>query len=177
MFARFRKPTPKKQTHLLNLTPLESRDVPAMWHITMVSSNAGDTDATISGSLYVGSADIEANSAADAIARSLAGDVMVTYLGQMHTYHFGENSATGQHSPFQIDVNGENAALRFEDLAQMPGYNADFDYNDHSWNLTVTSASSSGSGSGSGGESGSGSGSDSGSGSGWGGGSGSGAVR
>ncbi len=59
MFALFRKPTPKKHLHHLNLMPLESRDVPAMWHITMISSNAGDTDATISGSLFVGSADVE----------------------------------------------------------------------------------------------------------------------
>ncbi len=61
MFERFRKPTLKKHAHLLNLTPLESRDVPALWHITMVSSNTGDTAATITGSLYVGSADIEAS--------------------------------------------------------------------------------------------------------------------
>ena len=42
MFARF--------------TPFESRDVPATWHVQMLSSNPGSTDATITESLVVGTA-------------------------------------------------------------------------------------------------------------------------
>ena len=47
MFARYRKPIRKPHSYRLNLVPLESRDVPATWHVEMLSSNPGSTDATI----------------------------------------------------------------------------------------------------------------------------------
>jgi len=50
-------------------------------------------------------------------------------------------------------VSGNSATVKLEDLAQMPGMTADFDYNNHSWGFTVTQSSSSsseGDGSGSG---------------------------
>ncbi len=43
MVTRLRKP----HSYRLNLVPLESRDVPATWHVEMLSSNPGSTDATI----------------------------------------------------------------------------------------------------------------------------------
>ncbi len=159
MFARFRQPTPKKRSRLLNLVPLEPRDVPATWHVQFVSDNTGSTDATISGSLFVGSADVEAGSAADAIAQAISGNVDVSYMGHSHTYHFGSGSASGANAAFRIVIDGNLATIEMEDLAQMPGTTADYDYNDHSWGFTVTQSSSSGSqGEGEGSGSGSGSG-------------------
>ena len=61
MFARF--------------TPLESRDVPATWHVQMLSSNPGNTDATITESLIVGTA-------------------IVAHSGQTHTYTFDPTKCT-----------------------------------------------------------------------------------
>ena len=141
MFNRFRKPVRKPHFYRLNLVPLESRDVSATWHVQFVSDNPGSTDATISGSLFVGTADVEADSAADAIAQAISGNVDVSYMGNTHTYHFGSGSTSGANAAFRIVVNGNSATIEMEDLAQMPGTTADYDYNDHSWGFTVTQSS------------------------------------
>lgn len=117
MFNRFRKPVRKPHFYRLNLVPLESRDVSATWHVQFVSDNPGSTDATISG------------------------NVNVSYMGNTHTYHFGSGSTSGANAAFRIVVNGNSATIEMEDLAQMPGTTADYDYNDHSWGFTVTQSS------------------------------------
>ena len=71
MFARF--------------TPLEPRDVPATWHVQMLSSNPGDTDATITESLVVGTAIVTAPTANDAVSLAITGNVIVAHSGQTHT--------------------------------------------------------------------------------------------
>ena len=144
MFARFRKPTSKKHSYRLNLTPLESRDVPATWHVTMLSSNPGSTDATITESLIVGTASVTAPTANDAVALAMSGDVIVTYSGQTHTYTFNPTSTSGTGAAFRIVGSGSATVLQLEDLAGMPGATPDYDYNDHTWSLNVaqTAASS-----------------------------------
>ena len=77
MFNRFRKPVRRPHSYRLNLTPLESRDVPATWHVTMLSSNPGSTDATITESLVVGTASVTAPTANDAVALAMSGNVIV----------------------------------------------------------------------------------------------------
>ena len=130
MFARF--------------TPLESRDVPATWHIDMLSASLGDTESTITSSLVVGTASVTANSAKDAVALAISGDVVVAYSGQTHTYTFGPTSTTGTGAAFRIVGTGSSTVLQLEDLADMPGTTPDFDYNDYSWNLNVTQTSANG---------------------------------
>ncbi len=81
MFARF--------------TPLEPRDVPATWHVQMLSSNPGNTDATITESLVVGTASVTAPTANDAITLAMSGNVVVAHSGQTKTYTFNPTSTSG----------------------------------------------------------------------------------
>ena len=130
MFARF--------------TPLESRDVPATWQVTMLSSNPGSTDATITESLVVGTASVTAPTANDAVALAINGNVVVTYSGQTHTYTFGPTSTSGTGAAFRIVGSGSATVLQLEDLAGMPGATPDYDYNDHTWSLNVAQTAANG---------------------------------
>ena len=144
MFARFRKPTSKKHSYRLNLVPLESRDVPATWHVQMLSSNPGSTDATITETLVVGTANVTAPTANDAVSLAITGNVVVAYSGQTHTYTFGPTSTSGTGAAFRIVGSGSNTELQLEDLAGMPGATPDYDYNDHTWSLNVAQTAANG---------------------------------
>ena len=144
MFARYRKPIRRPHPYRLHLMPLESRDVPATWHIDMLSSSLGDTESTIASSLVVGTASVTANTANDAVALAMSGNVIVTYSGQTHTYTFGPTSTTGTGAAFRIVGTGSSTVLQLEDLADMPGATPDYDYNDYSWNLNVVQTTANG---------------------------------
>ena len=130
MFARF--------------TSLESRDVPATWHVEMLSSNPGSTDATITESLVVGTAIVTAPTANDAVSLAITGNVVVAYSGQTHTYTFGPTSTSGTGAAFRIIGSGSTTELQLEDLADMPGATPDYDYNDYTWSLNVTQTAANG---------------------------------
>ncbi len=130
MFARF--------------TSLESRDVPATWHVEMLSSNPGSTDATITESLVVGTAIVTAPTANDAVSLAITGNVVVAYSGQTHTYTFGPTSTSGTGAAFRIIGSGSTTELQLEDLADMPGATPDYDYNDHTWSLNVAQTAANG---------------------------------
>ena len=140
MFTRLRKP----HSYRLNLVPLESRDVPATWHVEMLSSNPGSTDATITESLVVGTAIVTAPTANDAVSLAITGNVVVAYSGQTHTYTFNPTSTSGTGAAFRIVGSGSTTELQLEDMADMPGATPDYDYNDHTWSLNVTQTSANG---------------------------------
>ena len=113
----------------------------------MLPSNPDDTEATITSSLVVGTAIVDASAVNDAIALAISSDVIIIYSGQTNTYTFGSNSTTGSVAAFRIVGSGSATELQLEDLAGMPGATADYDYNDHSWSLNVTQGCGNGSGS------------------------------
>lgn len=55
-------------------------------------------------------------------------------------YLFGRSTAgltRDTHQPFVVEMTGKSGQVWLEDLANMPGSESDWDYNDRSWHVTI----------------------------------------
>lgn len=135
----------------LNLTELETRAVPAIYAVTLLSPDAGDpgsTDATHTGKLRIdptlptfrGTKTVGAASPAAAVEAALTGTVTATLSGQSVSYPFGRDAAgtsAADRLPYLVDVSGDTALVWLEDMAGFAGVSPDWDYNDRSWRVDV----------------------------------------
>jgi hypothetical protein len=140
----------------LQLTPLETRAVPATYSVSLLSPPAGiqgySECKVIAGRLMVnpaldtdgdGQVTLTAESAAAAIRKAVVGRVMVNtrklrlpnaiYTFREHTSRTTREAAISAKIPFLVSDN----LIRLEDLARFPKH-SDWDHNDTFWKVSVT---------------------------------------
>ena len=108
----------------------------------------GDTAATITGSLNLnaqlptdanGAAIVEASSIQKAVGLAVVGTITVQHAGETLTYAMGPGNVgatAAEHKPFRVS----SSSIQLEDMAGS-ATGSDWDYNDHSWVISVAPSS------------------------------------
>lgn len=126
----------------LQLQALEARDVPTQWYTVALDSPAqgvqGDSPLSVTAGGLTAAAEVWAHSPATAVKLALTGQVTVS--GQTYGYNLQSvGTAVSDRTPFLLTQTTIGYEVRLEDLAGAP-QQADWDYNDTTWAVSVNLA-------------------------------------